>query len=114
MTLPQIGAIAASVLAGLLLGWLANSSVGRRSVRRSRQEADEIAHQARQEAEHRQKEARLAARDELRKSRRRADREFRDKKTKLKRFESNLSSKEAELAATRARSRPGWKRSMRD
>ena len=44
MTLPQIGAVAASVLAGLLLGWLANSFVGRRAVRRSRAEAEEIVH----------------------------------------------------------------------
>ncbi len=96
--LTLIGLIAASCLVGVLVGWFTNNSLGTRTLRRSRTEAEEIIHQAKQDAEHRQTEARLAAREDRRRSRRRADREFRDKKSRLNRFQASLKTTEQELA----------------
>ena len=95
--LTLIGVIAASCLVGVLVGWLTNSSLGRRALTRARSEAEEIVRQAQQDAEHRQKEARLAAREELRRSRRRADREFRDKKARLNRSQASLKKTQQQL-----------------
>ena len=79
-TLTLGGFIAASGLVGLLLGWLANTLLGRRALARSQREADEITRQAKTDAEHREKEAELAVREERQRARRRSDKEIRERK----------------------------------
>ncbi len=86
------------LIAGLLLGWLLRSRLGRSAIDRARSEAQEIIKQTRREAEHQRRQALLQAKEEWLRNKSRLEQELRGKVREGQQMQRALEERDAGLS----------------
>lgn len=97
MTLGIIVAVIVSAIIGLLIGWFANSFVGKKSLASLKQRAKEYLDNAQAESENLKKEKLLEANEEFYNLKQKLEDEFRQKKQSLQRTEQGLNDRETNI-----------------
>ncbi len=83
--------------AGVVIGWLLNTFIGKRSLSAARKEAEHLIQDAQDDIESAKKEQLIEAEEEIYQKRQRLEEDYRNRKNMLKKLESELLNRENNL-----------------